>query len=93
MTFEIIQSNGEKLRFGDEYFWEYHTEECSSSPDSIKEDRTIVRVFRNQNDFVDLITTIFRPIRVDSVADDTTLQSMFRLRVQNKCPKCNWIEP
>ena len=91
--FEIIQRDGQPLRFGDDYRWEYFCEESASSPDGIKEDRQIVRVFKS---FVDadeeLITTIFRPLRVDSVDEDTALNPYFRIRIGTKCVRCGHTE-
>lgn len=32
MTFEVIQADGQPLRFDDSYFWEYFAEEMADTP-------------------------------------------------------------
>lgn len=51
--FEIIQKDNGVLRFDDDYFYEI-------------EGKT-VKVFTEKNDFLELVTTVFWPIRVDRV--------------------------
>ena len=92
--FEIVQADGQKFRFSDEYDWEFFTEESRSSPDFIKEDKTIVQVFHNNEANVErtLVTTFFRPLRVDSVEENTALNPFFRERIRTKCVRCGHVE-
>lgn len=91
--FEVIQADGQHLRFDDSHYWEYFSEESASAPDMIKEDRTVLRVYRlNADDERELVTTIFKPLRVDSVTEHTALNPMFRPLLGTKCNRCGNIE-
>lgn len=92
--FEIVQADGQKFRFSDEYDWEFFTEESRGAPDGVKEDKTVVRVFRDDEANAErmLVTTFFRPLRVDSVAENTSLNPFFRVRIGTKCVRCGYVE-
>lgn len=91
--FEVIQADGQHLRFDDKHRWEYFAEESASAPDRVSVDRSIVRIWKEDasGDEV-LVTTIFRPLRVDEVTEQTTLYPALKMRIGTKCVRCGHIE-
>ena len=91
--FEVIQADGQHLRFDDSHRWEYFSEESASAPDMVSVDRSIVRVLKGEasGDEV-LVTTIFRPLRVDDVTEDSTLNPAWKMRIGTKCVRCGHCE-
>ena len=85
--FEVIQSDGQIKRYGDEFSWEYHAELTDSG---VIEDRSIVRIVRSDDD--SLVTTFFRPIRVDEVDENTCLHPEYKTRIGTKCHRCGHVE-
>lgn len=73
--FEIIQSDYGVLRFDDDYYYE--------------QDGDHVKVYTEKSDFIELITTVFRPIRVDTVDIDCHLLApILTLRASVLCKHC-----
>ena len=87
--FEVIQRDGQVLRFDDNHYWRHHNE------DDIDE-RTIIDVYQRTPSMSDediLVTTVFRPLRVDSVTEHTALNPHFKTLIGTKCRRCGHLEP
>lgn len=87
--FEVIQRDGQVLRFDDNHYWRYHNE------DDIDE-RTIIDVYQRTPSMSDddiLVTTVFMPLRVDSVTEHTALNPHFKALIGTKCRRCGHLEP
>ncbi len=88
-AFEIIQSDGNILRFekdfpnvGCSYFYE------------LSESGVTLKVFmEDENSFTELIATIFNPIRVDSVDVSSMLSMPIRgLGIGQQCENCGFTK-
>lgn len=72
-AFELIQSNGDVLRFNGDYFWEFHTEESAKSPTGVHTQYDLVRVFYLGKDDEEVTVSIIPKVaRIDYPATSPT---------------------
>jgi hypothetical protein len=85
--FEIIDMNNSVLRFESsaikEYFYEIEGEGKFKT----------VKVFKTENDWIDLVTIVFCPVRIDHCDLNTCLSHpVYQLRIGAKCRNCGHVE-
>lgn len=94
VMFEVIQSNGQSFQFGENFYWEYFSEEMASAPTSIAEDRRIVIVYKldNNDERID-VTTFFCPIRIDNIVDGQSLMpAHWYMQFGARCERCGHVQ-